>query len=190
MKSLNINFAILILLIFLFTSSAVAQFTADMVMTENDMTKTTKLIVEDPYYRMEMEEGGQQLCILVNKDKQITDVVMPDQKMYMEISSSSMQSASNDVFQSIEKQKSTYDTKMVGKETVNGYECEKYEISDGGKLLSTYWQSAELDFPIKVVSGVNQNMIMELKNIKMGDVDDSLFKVPDGYMKMDMPGME
>ena len=190
MNSFRIRNFALMTLFFLLSSSAIAQFTADIVMKENDMTKTTKLIVEDPYYRMEMEEDGQQLCILVNKDKQITDVVMPEQKMYMEISSGSMQSASNDVFQSIEKQKSTYDTKMVGKETVNGYECEKYEISDGGKLLSTYWQSTELGFPIKVVTGVNQNMIMELKNIQIGDVDDSLFKVPDGYMKMDMSGME
>jgi len=110
--------------------------------------------------------------------------------MYMEMSNESMKSASNDVFSSIEKQKSTYDTKIVGKETINGFECEKYEVSDKGKLLSVYWQSTELDFPIKVISGKNKDMIMELKNIKKGDIDDSMFTIPKNCVKMDMPGME
>jgi hypothetical protein len=32
-------------------------------------------------------------------------------------------------------------------------------------------------------------MVMELKNIVKGDVDDALFKVPAGFTKMDMPNM-
>jgi len=76
MKSFNTNFTFLILLIILLTSSAIAQFTADMVVTEKDMTKTSKIMVEDPYYRMEMEEGGQSIYVLVNQKTKITDVVI------------------------------------------------------------------------------------------------------------------
>ena len=56
-----------------------------------------------------------------------------------------------------------------------------------GSPITTYWQSPEIEYPIKVVSGEKQNMVMELKNIVKGDVDDALFKVPAGFTKMQMP---
>ncbi|MDH3268655.1 MAG: DUF4412 domain-containing protein, partial [Ignavibacteria bacterium] len=96
----------------------------------------------------------------------------------------------NDVFQSLEAQKQQYETKLVGEETVNGYECEKYQVMIDGSPVSTYWQSSEIEYPIKVVSGDKQNMVMELKNIEKGDVDDAIFNVPAGFTKMEMPGMK
>jgi len=182
------NCALMMLLIFL-SSSAIAQFSADMVTTNGDITQTSKFYSENPYYRMDMEEGGQQMFVVVNTETNITQAFMPSQKMYMEMKSDDIQSTSNDVFQSLEEQKKKYETKMVGKETVNGYDCEIYEVMADGSIVTTYWQSAEIEYPIKVVTGKNQDMIMELKNIEKGDIDDALFQVPAGYTKMDMQGM-
>ena len=190
MKLFNLKNALLLSIVFLLSNSAFAQFTADMVTTEGDVSRTSKFYVEDPYYRIDMEENGQQMFVIVNNETKTTRVFMPSQKMYMEIKSDDMQSMQNDVFQSLEAQKKKYETKLLGKETVNGYECEKYQVVEGGNPVTTYWQSPEIAFPIKVVSGDKQNMVMELKNIVQGDVDQALFKVPAGFTKMQMPGMK
>ena len=187
MKLFNLRNVLLSGIVFLLSSSALAQFTADMVTTESDVSRTSKFYVENPYYRMDMEENGQQMFVVVNNETKITRVFIPSQKMYMEMKSDDMKSMSNDVFQSLEAQKQKYETKPLGKETVNGYECEKFQVVANGSPITTYWQSPEIEYPIKVVSGEKQNMVMELKNIVKGDVDDALFKVPAGFTKMQMP---
>jgi len=187
MNLFTIKNALVLGLFFLISSTALAQFTADMVTTEGDISKTSKFYVENPFYRMDMEEGGQKMFVVVNNETKTTRVFMPSEKMYMEMKSDDMKSLSNDVFQSLEVQKEKYETKLVGKETVNGYDCEKYQVIIDGSPVSSYWQSPEIEYPIKVVSGQNQNMVMELKNIEKGDVDDAMFKVPAGFTKMEMP---
>ena len=187
MNLFTIKNALVLGLFFLISSTALAQFTADMVTTEGDVSKTSKFYVENPFYRMDMEEGGQKMFVVVNNETKTTRVFMPSEKMYMEMKSDDMKSLSNDVFQSLEAQKQKYETKLVGEETVNGYECEKYQVMIDGSPVSTYWQSPEIEYPIKVISGEKQNMIMELKNIEKGDVDDAMFKVPAGFTKMEMP---
>jgi hypothetical protein len=177
-----------LLLIVIFSFASFAQFTADMVTTESGVTKTNKFYSENPFYRMNIEEGGQEGYVIVDRNEGVTKVVMPAEQMYMEMSSTGMQSMSNDVFQSIEKQKEKYETNLVGTETINGYECEKYEVLIDGSVVSTFWQSPDIEYPIKVISGADSEMVMELKNIEAGDVDDSMFQIPDGYTKMEMPG--
>ena len=187
MNLFTIKNALVLGLLFLISSTALAQFTADMVTTEGDVSKTSKFYVENPFYRMDMEEGGQKIFVVVNNETKTTRVFMPSEKMYMEMKSDDMKSLSNDVFQSLEAQKQKYETKLVGEETVNGYECEKYQVIIDGSPVSTYWQSSEIEYPIKVISGEKQNMIMELKNIEKGDIDDAMFKIPAGFTKMEMP---
>jgi hypothetical protein len=161
-----------------------------MVVTEGETTRTNKFYSENQFYRMDIEEEGQEGYVIVDRNEGITRVVMPAEKMYMEMSSTGMQSMSNDVFQSIEKQKEQYETNLAGSETLSGYDCEKYEVLIDGNVVSTFWQSADIEYPIKVISGANNDMVMELTNIEEGDVDDSLFQIPDGYTKMDMSGMK
>lgn len=164
-----------------------AQFTADLIQTENGISKTGKIYFEDPFYRMDLQEQGENFYVLVDQKNKLTKVVRPKEKMYIEMSSTGMSSIQNDVFQSVEKQKQMYETKLVGTEDINGYECKKYDVLIDGKPATTFWQSTKLDFPLKVVTGKNNNMIMELKNIKPGDVDNSYFIVPDDFKKVEMP---
>ncbi|MBT8392648.1 MAG: DUF4412 domain-containing protein [Ignavibacteria bacterium] len=173
-----------------FSFTCFAQFTADMVVTEGEVVRTNKFYSQNQFYRMDIEEQGQEGYVIVDHNEGVTKVVMPAEQMYMEMSSTGMQSMSNDVFQSIEKQKEQYETNLVGTETINGFECDKYEVLIDGSVVSIFWQSEDIEYPIKVVSGANSEMVMELKNIVAGDVDDSMFQIPDGYTKMDMPGMK
>ena len=92
----------------IFTINCFAQFTADMIVTEGEIARTNKFYTENHFYRMDIEEQGQEGYVIVDRNENITRVVMPAEQMYMEMSSTGMQSLSNDVFQSIEKQKEEY----------------------------------------------------------------------------------
>src|SRR3990172_6482918 len=79
--------------------------------------------------------------------------------------------------------------KLLGTETINGFDCEKYEIDTAyeGKSLKQYvWIAKKLGMPVKSVSA-DGSMTMEYRDIKVGGVADSVFDLPQGYQKMDMP---
>ena len=183
-KTISLTFS----MVFLISSSCFAQFTADMIQTQDGETSTIKLYVEDPFYCFEQEEEGEPIFVIVDQEEKVTRVVMPSEKMYMEMGSQSMMSMANDVFQSIDNMKETYDAALVGNETINGYECEKYIVSFEGDEMLTYWQSSQLGYPIKVVNAMVNGMTMELTNIVEGDIDDSRFTIPSDYTIMEMPG--
>ena len=92
MKLFNVKNALLICMLFLFSSSTFAQFTADMVTTEGGVTTTGKFYFEKPFYRMDIEEAGEQAYVVVNNETKTTRVFMPSQKMYMEMKSDDMKS--------------------------------------------------------------------------------------------------
>lgn len=177
----------IVFLSFFFTP-AYAQFTADMIQTQDGETSTIKLYVEDPFYCFEQEEDGEQIFVIVNQEEKVTRVLRPSLKMYIEMESQGIMSMANDVFQSIDNMIETYDAALVGTETINGYECEKYVVSYEGEEMLTYWQSSQLGYPLKVVNTMVNGMTMELTNIVEGDIDDSRFTTPSDYKKMEMPG--
>lgn len=179
---------LLILCILLLNGNTFAQFSADILQTENGNSKTGKIYFEEPFYRMDLQEQGENFYVLVDQNKKLTRVVRPKEKMYVEMRSTGMSSIKNDVFQSVEKQKQMYETNLVGTEDINGYKCKKYNVLIDGKKATTFWLSTKFNFPLKVITGKNKNVIMELINIKPGDVDDSYFTVPNNFKKVEMPG--
>ena len=48
------------------------------------------------------------------------------------------------------------------------------------------WWATDINFPIKT-EDVDGQWKQEYKNIKMGKQDDSLFEIPAGYKKFEMP---
>ena len=81
--------------------------------------------------------------------------------------------------------------KVVGKETVMGYECDKYLITFKNNEIGTMtqWFAIKLGYPIKTI---NKNaalgeVITELQNIKKGGVKDDLFLLPDGFTELQQP---
>src|SRR5262245_48031516 len=59
---------------------AAQEFSADMVSRLGNKTTTTKMYVADDKVRMEMPQGA----IIVRRDKNVTWILMPSDKMYME----------------------------------------------------------------------------------------------------------
>ncbi len=169
-----------------------SQFTADMIQSEGGDTITGKIYVKNSKYRMDLEEDSHQVFVIVDQTAGVTRVLMPEEKMYMEMGTQDFRSLMKDPFQGLKYTASTGDSKHLGTETVNGYECDKYLISMNQQDVLTQWVSQKLKFPIKIVMHVSKNTFVDLQNIQEGPVDDALFDIPSEYTKMTMeePGKE
>jgi hypothetical protein len=163
-----------------------AEFSADMVQTHRSMTTNGKVYIQANKMRMEMNTPKGTAINIMDTDAGLMRMVQPEQKMYIE-----MKAPQAGIAQSDEALAKMADKKKVGTEKINGYDCDKFEIIYHDKNLgkTTQWFSNKLNFPIKMVyEGPQGQMITEYKNIKEGKQDSSLFQVPAGYRKMEMPG--
>ena len=169
--------------------SNAAEFSADMIQKSPMGTSKGKVFVKAENFRQELMMGGEKTITIFQKDKGVTVVLMPKERMYMEMSAITQQDMAPIDLKDMEK---AGDKKYLGKETVNGYKCEKYRYTSQDPAAGTtiMWFSKKLNFPIKMeMEGPSASMSMEYKNIQEKKLPDSLFKIPAGYQKMSMPMM-
>jgi len=162
-----------------------AEFTATMVTKAGGLEIPGKVFVKGEKMRNEMQTAGQTGIHIMRPDKQVVWIVLPQQKAYMEMPIS--QEAQQKMLTLTEKQKAAM--KKVGAETVNGYVCDKYEttMSNQGKSMKVFtYVATDLGIPIKMVSA-DGSFSVAYKDIKPGQVADSLFEPPQGYQKMKLP---
>ncbi len=169
-----------VLFIFISLSAYAVDFSADMVHTMNGQTTVSKVYITGTKMRVETEQDGEKAIMINDYQNRKIIILMPDDKMYMEMPIQAGNANDPDYQKQI---KSLADKKSLGKETVNGYLCEKiqyiYHDKDLGSV--TMWYSAELQYYIKIKA---KNIEMELKNIKTGALSQALFTVPPGYSEM------
>lgn len=157
--------------------------------------------------RMDISAQGMDMFTLFNRATKTMDVVIPMRQMYMERSVEDAQAMADSAAASAK-------IDWTGtKETIAGYECEHANITDEqgqttdvclAKGLGTFAQMGGgmggrgrggmgggweghigQEFPLKVTQGGSVEMIVT--NIEKKSLDDSLFAIPNGYQKMDMP---
>ena len=164
---------------------AAAEFSADVLMNGGGHQMTGKIYVKGDNQRMEMNIPGGKVINIVNLTTGKMYTLMPAQKMYVE-----HQNLDDATIQDIRKFKdgAPPNAKKVGSETVAGYRCDVYQLQEDKDGKGKVWVSPKLKFPLKTMAqtptGQNE---MRLSNIKEGGVSDSLFKVPAGYRKFQMP---
>jgi outer membrane lipoprotein-sorting protein len=162
-----------------------AEFSATVVSKAGGQTMHGKVFMKGDKMRSEFQAGGEENITITRPDKKVVWVAMPQQKMYMEMPLSDKMHQKMMMKDPEERAK----MKLLGTETVNGYECEKYEMSTTveGKPVKHYtWVAKKLGMPIKS-EAADGSMTMEYRDIKVGGVPDSAFEMPQGYQKMDMP---
>lgn len=78
--------------------------------------------------------------------------------------------------------------KKLGTETVSGYKAEKFQVTTTIDMfgqthtMSHYeWKAKEFDLPVRMQN--EDGEIMEMRNIKTGAPDASVFEIPAGYKK-------
>jgi len=168
--------------------SPAAEFSADFVNVQGTQRSSGKTYVKGSKSRMEITEGPQKSITIVRGDKETVWVLDPTRKTYMEMAN--LGSAFAPGPEAEKKLEELGERKLVGKETVNGYLCDKYDFVYKDKSLGTqtHWMSRKLGVMIKMEhKNPDYPMSMELKNIKRGGVSDSLFELPAGYKKLEIP---
>jgi len=162
-----------------------AEFTATMVTKAGGVEIPGKIYVKENKVRNEVQAGGQTSIHILRPDKKVVWIIMPQQKAYVEMPIT--HTAQQKMLPLTEDQKAKM--KKVGTETINGYACDKYEttMSHQGKPMQVFtWVATDLGVPIKIVSE-DGSFSMEYKDIKPGQVADSLFDLPQDYKKMQLP---
>ena len=175
-------------------------FSADMQMSSahgGDMHEVTgKMYVSREHMRMDMQ-GGQRGggIVITNFATKTSDMLMPEQHMYMEFSADQAMMNRRPGMSSIKPFRDPNNPcagqegmtcKNLGVEQVNGRTCDHWQITDKNGTVTNSWVDQKLHFPIKSVSG---DSTWQLTNIQEGEPAANLFEIPAGYRKMDMGGM-
>lgn len=178
-------FAIL-LFVFLLSGTALAvEFSADTISTYKGEHETKgKIYFKADRFRMDMK-AHEDMIMITRVDKKVIWNIMPAQKMYMEMPFDLKNKPKVE-----EKFEGELDRKLVGNETIDGHPAKKYLITykSGNEKHQVYqWFATDINFPVKT-SAIDGSWSQEFKNIKIGSQQDSLFEVPAGYKKIQMPG--
>jgi hypothetical protein len=131
------------------------------------------------------------VSVIIDGSAKTVIMLMPQQQMYMEISSA----GSGPDMEGIERLQELsrgadpcmgetgMTCKKLGSETVNGRSCDKWDTTDKQGHAATVWIDQKLHFPIKVQE--KDGTVTNFTNIKEGALDASLFVIPPGYRKFD-----
>jgi len=174
-------------------------FSADIVNTKDSGNQShAKIYVTKDKWRIEgLGEGRMGSAIITNLATRMSDVLIPDRKMYMEFpqgqgpagqrlwsfyQARNIDDACSDWLKLPYNQGGT--CKKIGSDTVNGRSAVKYEGTNSKGETGSVWLDKKIAFPIK---WEGKNGGGELQNIKEGSQPSSLFEVPSDYQKFQMP---
>jgi len=177
---------VVVILLMIGGNAYAVSFSADLVITEGDKTKTSQFLLLDDIYRLDVVEEGRELIILVNRTIGKTRILNTSEKQYREIKNDSIQSAMNNPIEAYNRISRDYESRASGSETIAGIECDKVILSDAGKDLMTAWVARPYGVPIRIVNP-NTGDTFELKNIHEVRIDNAKFQMPDGYTEQEDP---
>lgn len=172
------------------------EYSADRTMETDQGDFSGKVVVAKDKERTEMQMQGMSSITINRRDKQVSWMLMPQQRMYME----------NDLGSAQQQQPPTgpppdVTISEVGKETLDGIETTKYKlVMKDGEAGGFMWFTKEgINMKMDLLQKQGRNktrMTMTLTNLKIGPQDPALFEIPPGYNKMPnmgkmfgMPGM-
>ena len=148
----------------------------------------SKMWFKDENLRMEtnMPEAGGNVVYIANKTDKAMYMYQPAQNIAMKLPYKEEQfSGPQDKAQDVDASKAHY----VGKDKIDGKTCLVYELSvEGAKEKIWVWE--EYGLPLRMeTEAEGQKTIIEYRNVKVGDIDDNMFKLPAGTQIMDMANM-
>jgi len=173
---------ILALLTILSGSAAAAQFSAVMMIKDGDRLVPAKIYVQDGKMRQEFNDEQGQTITIVRPDMKVVWIILPGERAYAELPLGRKLPG-----QFIQIPVDALSKRLVGKETVNGYEAEKYEVTvRGGRGLEKQiiWLAPKLETPVKMLCN-ERKFCVEYQSIKEVSQADRLFNLPPGYKKLE-----
>lgn len=166
--------------------AAQLQYSANQVttVTNDGKTQTTRsrIHVGNQKIREDILSGpAASMIMIVRMDKKVFYQLNPSRKTALELPFKVSAS------QRMMMDESQNHFRKVGRETVAGTLCDKYEMKDEGKLVGYMWKSVDSQIPVKVRSA-DGKVVTLLSDFKAGSQPDALFEVPGGYRTMNMQG--
>ena len=211
-KHLGIVTFLFLSLLYIPFSFSQTNFEGKIVFQVNDegVNQQMSYLVKGSKFRIEPEGTQGQGIMLFDNDTRMMTILMPSQKMYMEIP------MDNEAMNNNDEDETVYFVKTRESKEINGYTCDKFEFKDkdgegvawmtkelGGFLFlndpesrqESGWQKAIAEegyFPMEVyqknASG-DEYSVFKIIELKPMDLDNALFNVPAGFKKLDMSGM-
>src|SRR3954464_12634979 len=172
-------------------------FSADMAMKRTDgKNMNGKVYVGGGKMRQEFNAEGHDVIQIIDFQKKVSDMLMPEQKMYMEMAyGQMMQQRRGPKMPDLKSfdptnpcaQSEDMTCEKVGSETVNGRSTDKWLFKNkkSGDVMNM-WLDKKIMYAIRMIS---KDMQMDLTDVKEGMPSASLFEIPAGYRKFDMGGM-
>ena len=174
-------------------------FSADMQVSSTSarspLAMDGKLHVAEGHMRLDADSKGHQTAIITDFATKTVDILMIQQKMYME---HQMGASGPGMMNDPTTHMKPFDPnnpcaaqpdltcKKIGNETVSGRSCEHWELTGKDGKVVNVWLDKSLRWPVKTVSG---DTTILLTNIVEGPQDPSMFKIPAGFQKFDMGNM-
>jgi hypothetical protein len=178
MRSLKALFFVFVF-VFVCNHAFAQDFSADIISSANGQVFYGKIFTSGGKVRME----AQGAINIVRPDKKLVWVIMPEQRMYME-----MPLDVKNMLVGSTKVANEQTRELVAKDNIDGKEVSKYKVvyDSGNKKETLYmWVLEESDIPIKTLSE-DGSWSIEYKNVKIGNVSADLFSMPSGYEKLSM----
>ncbi len=170
------------------------EYSADRVMETEEMTIKGKVYHAPQKDRSEMSMEGMTQVSIMRRDKKVMWILMPAQKAYMEHAMGKPNPKEQEQPDDMD-----YEMTKVGEEKLEGLNTTKYKIvaksKDGTKMGGFMWMAHKEGIMVKMDAIAategkeKRRMKMSLQNIKIGKQDSSLFEIPSGFSRMNMPGM-
>lgn len=157
-----------------------SQFKANMEMSTAGNELNYLVYSGEHQYRYEFSQGGQEMTLIIDTQTGKGFMLIPAQKIFMPMGNDNMMHQGNDPVKNYAQLKESCTEKVVGKETIEGYLCEKSELYKDNQKIMTVWYSSELNFPLKLTNP-KEGLSMALKNIRKWPPDPTMFQVPENY---------
>jgi hypothetical protein len=167
-----------------------AGFSAEMLIDGLGEKQPVKLYIKNRQIRAEMEDAFGQKQILVSRPgKDQTFMLYPQSKGYMAFPATAVRLPVDPDEEAVKK---IGTRKLIGQEDIGGYLCDKYEIAFFNKYRGRMlvWVARKLNFPIQMIQvdgPPTGSLVRKLTNITEQRIDDSMFGVPEGYVKVNKP---
>jgi hypothetical protein len=169
---------------------APSSYSVEMVATHDGQTVSLKRYIDGSRIRSDIRAEGQAMSMIEMGDEAGTSyTVIDEQKRAIKQSAAAMKSAVADLGKQTEAEPETpaapVKVEYLGKEKMNGKDCDKYRY-DSGEKPAFAWIDPATQFPVRMQY---ESSTVDWKNYSTGPQPAQLFEVPKGYEVVDMDEM-
>jgi len=166
-------------------------YAADVIMTADGDKVNGKIMRTTGKERRELTVEGEPEILIIRLDRRLVWSLAPDDKLYVE---ASLDEALGRVpGPAGTPSEPPLTVTALGSETIDGLHATKKKVSgkesDGSPVEGTVWMSDEgivlrAESDIVDEDGKHHLLRMELKNLRIGPQDSTLFEIPAGYKRV------